>query len=96
MVVVSYLVFAFLNVEYGFINKGVLSLFGLNEINWYSEPKYWPFILPLINLWKGVGYGCVIYLAAIIGIDSEYYEAALIDGASKWKQILHITIPLIR
>lgn len=96
MVVVSYLVFAFLNVEYGFINKGILALFGLDELNWYSEPKYWPFILPLINLWKGVGYGCVIYLAAIIGIDNEYYEAALIDGASKWKQILHITIPLIR
>lgn len=96
MVVVSYLVFAFLNVEYGFINKGIFALFGLDELNWYSEPKYWPFILPLINLWKGVGYGCVIYLAAIIGIDNEYYEAALIDGASKWKQILHITIPLIR
>ncbi|WP_420488766.1 ABC transporter permease [Paenibacillus caui] len=96
MVVVSYLVFGFLNVEYGFINKGVLALFGMNEVEWYSEPKYWPLILPLINIWKGVGYSCVIYLAAIIGIDSEYYEAALIDGASKWNQIIHITVPLIR
>ncbi|MFP4979413.1 ABC transporter permease [Paenibacillus sp. CN-4] len=96
MVVVSYLVFAFLNTEYGFLNKGLLAPLGFSEVDWYSDAGKWPYILPLINLWKGVGYSCVIYLAAIIGIDSEYYEAALIDGASKWKQILHITVPLIR
>jgi putative aldouronate transport system permease protein len=67
----------------------------LPDISWYSEAKYWPYILTLVHIWKSAGYLCVIYLAAIIGIDSEYYEAATIDGASKWQQIKSITIPLI-
>ncbi|WP_156158147.1 ABC transporter permease subunit, partial [Gordoniibacillus kamchatkensis] len=95
MVVVGYLGFSMLSEEFGFINKTVLEPLGLHPIAWYSEPKYWPFILPIVNLWKNIGYSSVIYLAAIIGIDTEYYEAALIDGASKWQQITRITIPLI-
>ncbi|MFB9330870.1 ABC transporter permease [Paenibacillus aurantiacus] len=95
MVIVGYLVLALLSGENGFINKQVLPAFGLEPITWYSEPKYWPFILTVVNIWKNVGYLCVIYLAAIIGIDPEYYEAATIDGASKWQQIKSITIPLI-
>jgi putative aldouronate transport system permease protein len=95
MVIVGYLVFAMLSGETGFINKQVLPFFGIDEISWYSEPKYWPVILTVVHVWKSAGYLCVIYLAAIIGIDAEYYEAATIDGASKWQQIKHITIPLI-
>jgi putative aldouronate transport system permease protein len=95
-VVLSYLVYAFLNPEIGIINKVVLPALGYNPIDWYTEPKWWPYILPLVNTWKGIGYYAVIFLAAIIGIDNEYYEAATIDGASRWRQIWSITIPLIR
>jgi putative aldouronate transport system permease protein len=95
MIVVSYLVLSMLNQEFGYINKGILEPLGFDHISWYSETKYWPYILPLVNLWKNIGYLSVVYLAAIIGIDHEYYEAALIDGASKWQQIRGITLPLI-
>lgn len=96
MVIVSYLVFANLSIENGFMNKTVLPLLGLKSIYWYSEPKYWPIILTVVNLWKNIGFLSVIYFASIIGIDKEYYEAAIIDGASKWKQITSITIPQIK
>ncbi|MGL4912495.1 MAG: ABC transporter permease [Romboutsia sp.] len=93
-VIVSYFLFSFLSFDKGMVNS-VLSTFGVDPISWYNEPKYWPFILVFINIWKGVGYGSIVYLAAIVGIDTTYYEAATIDGASKWQQIKHITIPLI-
>jgi len=96
MVTVGYLVFAFLSHGNGFMNTYLLPKLGLQPIDWYSEPKYWPFILPIINTWKNIGYYTVIYLAAIVGIDQEYYEAALIDGAGKWKQTWYITIPLLK
>lgn len=95
MVIVGYLVLSFLNVENGFVNHHVLPLFGIDPITWYTEPKYWPYILTIVNIWVNVGYFCVIFLAAIIGIDHEYYEAATIDGASKWQQIRGITIPML-
>jgi ABC-type polysaccharide transport system, permease component len=95
MVIIGYLVFAMLSMETGFLNKTILPILGIDEVLWYSEPKYWPVILTLVNTWKNAGYLCVIYYAAIIGIDKEYYEAAIIDGASKWQQIKSITIPLI-
>lgn len=95
MVIVGYLVLAMLSGETGYINKQILPMLGMDPISWYSEAKYWPYILTFVNIWKHVGYLCVIYLAAIIGIDPEYYEAARIDGASKWQQITNITIPLI-
>lgn len=94
-VIIGYLVYAFLNMETGFMNNTVLPLLGLEPISWYNEPKYWPFILPLVSIWKQAGYLCVVFLASIIGIDKEYYEASTIDGASKWQQIRSITIPLI-
>lgn len=95
MVLVSYLVFSMLSMETGFMNKTVLPALGIDPISWYNEPKYWPVILTLVHVWKGAGYSCIIFLAAIIGIDPEYYEAAKLDGASKWHQIRQITIPLI-
>lgn len=95
MVIVGYLVLSLLNVENGFMNKTVLPMLGIEPISWYSEPAYWPYILTLVNLWKNIGYLCIIYLAAIVGINHEYYEAAIIDGANKWQQITRITVPLI-
>ncbi|RKP49810.1 sugar ABC transporter permease [Cohnella endophytica] len=95
MVVVGYIVLGFLGMDSGFVNKSILEPLGLERIDWYAEPSYWIFILPIVNAWKYVGYTSVIYLAALAGFDPELYEAAKLDGASKWKQIVHITIPLL-
>ncbi|WP_339329341.1 ABC transporter permease [Cohnella caldifontis] len=96
-VIITYLVYGFLNPEIGMLNKTILPWFGAERtIDWYTEPKWWTVILPIVNTWKGIGYYAVFYLAAIIGIDQEYYEAATLDGASKWRQIWTITVPLIR
>jgi putative aldouronate transport system permease protein len=91
-VVVGYFAFAFLNVEQGLVNKA-LAWVGVESIAWYREPQYWPAILVLTALWKGVGYGSILYLAVMLGISPEYYEAAKMDGASKWQQVRHITLP---
>lgn len=96
IVITSYIVFAFLGAENGMINKGILAPLGLEPISWYQKPQYWPFILVLVNTWKGVGYGCLIYIAGIAGIDKAFYEAAELDGATKWQQIRHITLPCLK
>ncbi|MDR1398317.1 MAG: ABC transporter permease subunit [Treponema sp.] len=95
IVIVSYLVYAFLSVNVGFINKTLLPLFGKEGISWYTEAKYWPFILPIVSLWRGFGFYSVVYLSSIVGIDRTYYEAAELDGATKFQCIQHITLPLI-
>ncbi|MDO3411922.1 ABC transporter permease subunit [Saccharibacillus sp. CPCC 101409] len=95
-VVVSYLGYAFLSSETGLINNSILQPLGKESINWYMDKTYWPLILILVNTWKGIGYSMIIYLASIVGINQDYYEAATIDGASKWKQIRHITLPLLK
>ena len=94
-VVAGYLVFAFLSSESGLINKSILGPLGISNINWYQEKKYWPFILIFVNTWKGIGYSMIIYLAAIVGISQDYYEAATLDGANKWMQIRKITLPML-
>lgn len=94
-VVVSYCLFTFLSPEKGYINSIITSLGG-EKISWYTEPKYWVFIIIFMSQWKGVGYGTVVYLASICGIDKSYFEAAMIDGASKWQQIKYITLPLLK
>ncbi|MCL2362460.1 MAG: ABC transporter permease subunit [Defluviitaleaceae bacterium] len=86
-VVASYFVFAFLDPTFG-----VLS----HMRNWYLDPAGWPVILTISHLWKSLGFSCIIYLAAITGIDQGLYEAAAIDGASKWRQVWAITIPSIK
>ena len=94
-VVVSYFVYAFLSGDKGIFNN-VLQMFGKEAVQWYMEPKYWPFILIFIQVWKTVGYSMVVYLASITGIDTTFYEAAVIDGASKWQQVKYITLPSIK
>lgn len=96
MVIVSYLAFAFLSSDTGFINNTILKLFGAEAISWYSEPKYWPFILLFIQTWKGMGYSLLMYTARLLTISDEYYEAARIDGATKLQQICRITLPLLK
>lgn len=95
-VIISYLVFAFLSGSNGFINNTVLPLFGKKAVSWYADAKNWPPIILIANVWKTVGYNCIIYLATILGIDRHYYEAAAIDGAGKWKQIWFITLPMLK
>lgn len=92
MVVVSYIVYGFLSQDSGFLNSLIVSLGG-ESISWYTQSKYWPFILTIVNLWKGFGYSSILYYATVIGIDSSLYEAASIDGASVWKQVWHVTLP---
>lgn len=94
-VVVTYFVWAFLSYENGFLNT-ILKAFGKEGIQWYMEKKYWPFILTFLHVWKGMGYGIIVYLAAITGIDPSLYEAAIIDGATKSQQVRYITLPLIK
>ena len=93
MVILSYIVYALLSAENGLVNNSILPLFHMDPIQWYQKPKYWPAILIIANCWKGVGYGCLIYIASLIGIDPSFYEAARLDGASKWQQITKITLP---
>lgn len=93
MVILSYIVYALLSAENGLVNNSILPLFHIDPIQWYQKPKYWPAILIIANCWKGVGYGCLIYIASLIGIDPSFYEAARLDGASKWKEITKITLP---
>lgn len=96
MVIVSYLVYALLSNETGFVNNTILKAMGLDPVNWYQEKKYWPFILTIVNIWKSVGFSSILYLATIVGISPEYYEAARLDGAGKWQQIKGITLPLLK
>lgn len=96
IIVVAYLVNAFLAGDTGFINTKILEPLGINPINFYSEPKYWPFILVFVNLWKGTGYSCILYLANLAGIDPGYYEAAVIDGATRGQMFRKITLPCLK
>lgn len=94
--VISYLAFAFLSTDNGFINNSILEPLGFDPIGWYSAPGYWPVILTIIYLWKSFGYSSILYYATLIGIDDSYYEAAVIDGASTWQQIKFITLPCLK
>ena len=93
MVILSYIVYALLSAENGLVNNSILPLFHIDPIQWYQKPKYWPAVLIIANCWKGVGYGCLIYIASLIGIAPSFYEAARLDGASKWQEITKITLP---
>lgn len=93
-VIVSYIVFAFLSQDNGFVNNTLLG--AGHKISWYTEPKYWPFILTFVQMWKSFGYNSIIYYATIIGIDPTYYEAASIDGAGKIRQIFSVTLPCLK
>lgn len=96
MVVVSYLVFAFLSNGNGFINNTILPSLGMNPVDWYNQSKYWPFLLVLVHVWKCLGYNCILYYATICGIDNSLYEAAAVDGANRLQRIMNVTLPSIR
>lgn len=91
-VVISYFVYAFLSPDKGIINQWINNMGG-ESINWYADPKWWPFIFVFMNVWKSLGYNSIIYYASVVGIDQSYYEAAMVDGANKWQQIKNVTLP---
>lgn len=93
-VVVGMIAYNFLNVEHGTINT-LISKLGAEKINFYGTTWVWPIILVFFSAWKNVGYGTVLYLAAIMGIDTEIYEAAEIDGANIFQRIFKVTIPCL-
>ena len=73
--------------------KWIIQFFGGDPVDVYMNPKYWPFILTVVNLWKGIGMGSMMYFAALMGIDTSLYEAAEIDGAGRFQKMLHISLP---
>ncbi len=92
IIIVSYMVRGFLDYNHGTFNA-ILRALGGTPVNWYMEKKYWPFILVFVSTWKGVGYGSLLYIAALLGIDPSLYEAAAISGASRLQQIRYISLP---
>ncbi len=96
MVIIAYLVYAFLSTETGLVNNQILARLGIEKISWYTEAKYWPFILTIVQQWKQIGFGMLLYLSSLLGIDGSFYESAGLDGATKWQQIRMITIPLLK
>ncbi len=94
-VVVGYLLYAYLHHDYGILNQ-ILGFFGLHSISWYAKSEYWPVILTFMYVWKMAGYYSVIYYAGMIGIDDTYYEAAALDGASRWQMVWKITLPMVK
>ncbi len=95
IVIVSYMVRAFLDPEAGLLNHLLVSM-GHQKVAWYDTAKYWPFILIFVNTWKGVGYGCILYISSILGIDMSLYESASLDGATKFQKIRYITLPFLK
>lgn len=85
---VQFIVYAFISTDTGILNN----TFDIG-IRFYSSASWWPLILTIVKIWNSVGYGSVLYMSVLAGIDTELYEAAQIDGANKWKQIWHITLP---
>ncbi len=94
-VVVSFMMFSLLSVDDGLLNH-LLVYFGFDSVNWYADPSKWPFILTACQMWKTIGYSTVMYISTLTGISNDYYEAALIDGATKWQQIRRITLPFLK
>ncbi len=91
-VAISFMVYSIFKGNGGLMNQ-LLGFFGKAPVDWYRESKYWPFIIQTMTLWKSTGYGCILYLSALAGMDTEIFEAADIDGASRFRQIWHISIP---
>ncbi|MGO4546057.1 ABC transporter permease [Paenibacillus sp. 2TAB23] len=94
-IVVGVFAYNLMNFESGAINR-LLENIGMQPIDFYSEAGLWPLILTIAVRWKVTGYGTIIYLAALTSIDNSYYEAASIDGATRWQQIRYISIPMLR
>ena len=92
VVVVCGMVINFLSPSTGIVNL-LMKKLGLTPVYFMVEPKYFRFIYTMMTLWQTAGFNAIVYIAAIMGIDAQLYEAAIVDGANKWKRIIHITVP---
>jgi len=92
MVVIAFIVYALLSPTFGVFNQ-VLERFGVEAINWYAEPEYWPAILTVTHIWQVVGMNSVLYYSSLMGMDESLLEAAKVDGANLKQQIWHVIIP---
>ena len=95
IIIVSYMVRAFLDADTGLLNSLIVACGG-KKTSWYDTPGPWPFILTLVNTWKGAGYGCILYISTIMGIDPSLYEVAHLSGASKLQSIRYVTLPYLK
>ncbi|MDD3240981.1 MAG: ABC transporter permease subunit [Lachnospira sp.] len=95
IIIISYLANSLLSGDTGFINNNILVPLGLEPVSFYSEAKWWPFILIFVHLWQMTGTSCILYLANMSAIDPGLYEAASLDGAGRWKRFQHITLPCL-
>ncbi|MRN53816.1 ABC transporter permease [Paenibacillus monticola] len=95
MVIIGSIIYNLFNFNYGVFNNLFTSL-GMEKFDFYRTPWVWPIIIVVVEIWKSLGYGTVIYLASIMGIDESIYEAAYVDGASKWQRIRYVTLPLLK
>lgn len=95
MVIVASITFTLLNTESGIINQIVYALTG-EKLEFLADPKYFRWIIVIQNIWKETGWGMIIFLAALAGVDTQLYEAAQVDGAGKLRQMWHITLPAIK
>ena len=91
-VIVASIAYLFLSTDYGFINKLMVSL-NMRPVQWYTGPQYWRAILTVTTIWKNTGWGTIIFLAGLTSISPDLYEAARCDGANRWRQTLHVSIP---
>ncbi len=97
MAVIAIVVYGFLSQRNGVVNQILMSLGDMKRgVNWYTKKEIWPFLLTFVYLWKNVGYSAIVYVASISGISQEYYEAAVLDGASKWQQARYVTLPHLK
>ncbi|MBE5856666.1 MAG: sugar ABC transporter permease [Lachnospiraceae bacterium] len=94
-VVVGAIVYAFFSTDTGMVNR-MLANGGHDIVRWYAEKKYWKPIIITADVWKWAGYNSIIYMAAMTNFDASLYDAASVDGANRFQQILHITLPLIK
>ncbi len=92
MVIVGYMLYALLSESYGIVNQLIVK-FGGEPIKWYSEPKYWPFLLCFVHSWRTMGLHCLLYYATLMGIDGELFDAAKLDGCNRWQLTKHIIVP---
>jgi putative aldouronate transport system permease protein len=91
-IMVSFIVYIFLNAQSGVVNTSLENM-GKETFDWYTKAAAWPILIPLINAWKNVGWISLVYYSSLMALDHELFEAAELDGAGKWKQAWHISIP---
>lgn len=91
-VIIAFIVYALFSPNFGLVNE-VIKALGGDAIAWYSEPKYWPWILTVTHIWQTVGMNSVIYYASLMSLDESLLEASTLDGANRWQQICHVIIP---